>query len=55
MAVEQVAMAQVWLIVALIALVTGLTGMMSRAWITQPLWCCCKVGRRAAKTQFLIP
>ena len=36
-ALQQVAMAQVWLIVALIALVTGLTGMMSRAWITQPL------------------
>lgn len=36
-AVEQVAMAQVWLIVALIALVTGCTGLMSRAWITQPL------------------
>ena len=36
-ALQQVAMAQVWLIVALIALVTGLTGMMNRAWITQPL------------------
>ncbi|AGF73845.1 bifunctional copper resistance protein CopD/cytochrome c oxidase assembly protein [Corynebacterium halotolerans] len=36
-ALEQVAMAQVWLIVALIALVTGATGLMSRSWITQPL------------------
>ncbi|MCS5480561.1 bifunctional copper resistance protein CopD/cytochrome c oxidase assembly protein [Corynebacterium sp. YIM 101645] len=36
-ALQQVAMAQVWLIVALIALVTGLTGLMGRAWITQPL------------------
>lgn len=36
-AIEQVVTAQVWLSVALIALATGMTGLMSRSWIAQPL------------------